>query len=143
MNDVLLDKHRHRLDAAVAAIASRGYYSAFDESPSPRVYGDDAAAEGKAAFEALLDRPFPLDTPGAEGTVATERSPYGFDLGVEYPRVTDVDALLTAAAAGMRGWRDAGPERAAPGSASRSWTGCTAGSSSWPTPYSTPAGRRS
>ena len=109
MNDVLLDKHRHRLDAAVAAIASRGYYSAFDESPSPRVYGADAAAEGKAAFEALLDRPFALDTPGAEGTVATERSPYGFDLGVEYPRVTDVDALLTAAAAGMRHWRDVGP----------------------------------
>ncbi len=109
MNDVLLDKHRHRLDAAVAAIASRGYYSAFDESPSPRVYGADAAAEGKAAFEALLDRPFALDAPGAEGSVATERSPFGFDLGVEYPRVTDVDALLTAAAAGMRGWRDAGP----------------------------------
>ncbi|HET9422980.1 MAG TPA: phenylacetic acid degradation protein PaaN [Nocardioides sp.] len=109
MNDVLLDKHRHRLDAAVAAIASRGYYSAFDESPSPRVYGADAAAEGKAAFEALLDRPFALDTPGAEGTVATERSPYGFDLGVAYPRVTDLDALLTAATAGMRAWRDAGP----------------------------------
>jgi phenylacetic acid degradation protein paaN len=113
MNDVLLDKHRHRLDAAVAAIASRGYYSAFDESPSPRVYGADAAAEGKAAFEALLDRPFALDTPGAEGTVATERSPYGFDLGVQYPRVpaddTAVDSLIRAATAGMRGWRDAGP----------------------------------
>jgi phenylacetic acid degradation protein paaN len=110
VNDVLLDKHRQRLDAAVSAIASRGYYSAFDESPSPRVYGESAAAEGKAAFEALLDQPFPLATPGAEQTVATERSPYGFDLGVTYPRVTDVDALLSAAAAGMRGWRDAGPD---------------------------------
>ena len=110
MNDVLLDKHRQRLDAAVAAIASRGYYSAFDESPSPRVYGEDAATEGKAAFEALLDNPFPLHDPGRRGTVATERSPYGFDLGVSYPRVTDVDALMSAAAAGMRGWRDTGPE---------------------------------
>jgi phenylacetic acid degradation protein paaN len=77
------------------------------------VYGADAAAEGKAAFEALLDRPFALDTPGAEGTVATERSPYGFELGVSYPRVpaddAAVDALLHAAAAGMRAWRDAGP----------------------------------
>ena len=113
MNDVLLDKHRHRLDAAVAAIASRGYYSAFDESPSPRVYGADAAAEGKAAFEAMLDRPFALDAPGAEDTVATERSPYGFDLGIAYPRVPNddaaVDALIRAATAGMRGWRDAGP----------------------------------
>jgi len=110
MTDVLLDKHRQRLDAAVAAIASRGYYSAFDESPSPRVYGASAAAEGKAAFEALRDRPFPLDTPGADGTVSTERSPYGFELGVAYPRVTDVDALLGAAAAGLAAWRDAGPE---------------------------------
>ena len=110
MTDVLLDKHRQRLDAAVAAIASRGYYSAFDESPSPRVYGASAAAEGKAAFEALRDRPFPLDTPGADGTVSTERSPYGFDLGVAYPRVTDVDALLGAAAAGLAAWRDAGPD---------------------------------
>jgi phenylacetic acid degradation protein paaN len=109
MTDVFLDKHRHRLDAAVAAIASRGYYSAFDESPSPRVYGEDAAAEGKAAFEALLNQPFPLDTPGAEGAVATERSPYGFELGVSYPRVIDVDALMAAARDGMRGWRDAGP----------------------------------
>jgi len=110
MTDVLLDKHRHRLDAAVTAIATRGHYAAFDESPSPRVYGEDAAAEGKAAFEALLGSPFPLETPGAEGTVATERSPYGFDLGVDYPRVTDPDALLTAAAGGMKAWRDAGPD---------------------------------
>ena len=41
--------------------------------------------------------------------VATERSPYGFDLGVAYPRVTDVDALVAAAASGMKPWRDAGP----------------------------------
>ena len=110
MTDVLLDKHRQRLDAAVAAIASRGYYSAFDESPSPRVYGESAAAEGKAAFDALRDAQFPLETPGATGTVATERSPFGFDLGVRYPRVTDVDALLDAATVGIAGWRDAGPD---------------------------------
>jgi phenylacetic acid degradation protein paaN len=46
--------------------------------------------------------------------VATERSPYGIDLGVRYPRVrpddTSVDALMAAAQRGMRAWRDAGPE---------------------------------
>jgi phenylacetic acid degradation protein paaN len=105
-----LARHRDRLDAAVAACATRGYYSAFDESPSPRVYGETAAAEGKQAFEGLLDAPFPVITPGAEGTVATERSPYGFDLGVTYPRVTDVDALIQASRAGMKPWRDAGPD---------------------------------
>jgi phenylacetic acid degradation protein paaN len=105
-----LDRHRERLDAAVAASAARSYYSAFEESPSPRVYGESAAAEGKAAFEALLHQPFPLETPGSEGTVATERSPYGIDLGVTYPRAKDVDALLAAAQAGMKAWRDAGPD---------------------------------
>src|SRR6476659_6540881 len=53
----LFAQHRDRLDAAVAACASRGYHSAFDESPSPRVYGENAAAEGKAAFEAHLGQP--------------------------------------------------------------------------------------
>lgn len=110
MSTDLFATHRDRLDAAVAACASREFFSAFDESPSPRVYGENAAAEGKAAYEAWLGQDFPVETPGSDGTVATERSPYGFDLGVRYPRAHDVDALLGAAAAGMRQWRDAGPE---------------------------------
>jgi phenylacetic acid degradation protein paaN len=110
MSDALFDCHRERLEAAVAACASREYFSAFDESPSPRVYGETAAADGKAAYDAWLGGPFPLTTPGASGTVATERSPYGFELGISYPRVVDVDALLAAAGAGMSAWRDAGPD---------------------------------
>ena len=47
----LLDRHRARLDAAVEACAHRTFYSAFDESPSPRVYGEEAAGLGRAAFE--------------------------------------------------------------------------------------------
>jgi len=110
MTSPYLDKHREKLDAAVAACASREYYSAYDESPSPRVYGETAAGEGKAAFEAWLGQPFPLETPGSDGTVSTERSPYGFDLDISYPHAHDVDALLTSAGAGMTAWRDAGPE---------------------------------
>jgi phenylacetic acid degradation protein paaN len=110
MTTPYFDKHRETLEAAVAACASRAYYSAYDESPSPRVYGESAAGEGKAAFEAWRGRDFPLETPGSEGTVSTERSPYGFDLGVGYPRAHDVDALLAAAQAGMKAWRDAGPD---------------------------------
>src|SRR3954470_17679679 len=106
----LLDKHRDRLDAAVRACATREYYSAFEESPSPRLYGETAAAEGKAAFEGWLGRIFPLDTPGSQGYVATERSPYGFDLDVSYPHATEVDPMVEAALAGMKDWRDAGPE---------------------------------
>lgn len=106
----LFARHSDRLDQAKSASAGRTYFSAFNESPSPRVYGETAAADGKTAFEALLGTDFPLSSPGAEGTVATERSPYGFDLEIRYPHVTDVDALLEAAGKGMRAWRDAGPD---------------------------------
>jgi phenylacetic acid degradation protein paaN len=108
----LFEKHRETLEAAVRATRTREHYSAFNESPSPRVYGETAAAEGQAAFEAWRGTTFPLDTPGAAGTVATEKSPFGFELDVSYPRVTPdgVDALLAAAGAGLRAFRDAGVE---------------------------------
>ncbi|HEX6249208.1 MAG TPA: phenylacetic acid degradation protein PaaN [Nocardioidaceae bacterium] len=112
MSHELFARHRDLLDRAVAATRSREYFSAFDESPSPRVYGEEAAPAGKAAFEAVLGSTFPLETPGASGTVATEKSPFGFALEVSYPRVTEagVDELLAAATAGMKAFRDAGPE---------------------------------
>lgn len=114
MNEIIADlteRHRPTLDKAVSAARDRSYFSAYPESPSPRVYGETAAAEGLAAYESLLGRPFPgLDTPGADGEVGGERSPYGPELGVTYPHVGDVDKLFTAMRAAMPGWRDAGPE---------------------------------
>ncbi|KQW47861.1 aldehyde dehydrogenase [Nocardioides sp. Root1257] len=109
MNDVLFERHRERLDAAVAASASRGYFSAFGESVPPWSYPAEQSRAGTLAFRAWLDEDFPIAAPGTDGTVATERSPYGFDLGVRYPRVVDVDALL-APVPGARAWRDAGPD---------------------------------
>ncbi|MDX6263680.1 MAG: hypothetical protein QOH84_5368, partial [Kribbellaceae bacterium] len=67
-----LAAHRERLDGALGAIRSRGYYSAFPESPSPRVYGETAAEDGKAAFEAHRGTEYRLETPGAAGTVSSE-----------------------------------------------------------------------
>lgn len=110
MSEQYLERHRETLVQAVQAIRSREHFSAYPESPSPRVYGEDAAKEGKAAFDALLGTDFPIDTPSAQGTVATERSPFGIALDVRYPHVSPqgVDALLAAARAGMPAWRDAG-----------------------------------
>jgi len=104
--------HRDTLEQALAAIRKRDYFSAYPESPSPRVYGETAAEEGKTAFEALRGADFPIETPGADGTVATETSPFGFDLEIAYPRVhpDGVDALLEAATAGLTAWRDVGPD---------------------------------
>jgi phenylacetic acid degradation protein paaN len=105
-----LAAHRERLDGALAAIRSRGYYSAFPESPSPRVYGETAAQDGKAAFEAHRGTTYPLQTPGATGTVSSEQSPYGIGLDVQYPRMTEdgLDELLSAAQRGLADWRRAG-----------------------------------
>ena len=108
----LFAEHRETLARAVEATRTREYFSAFEESPSPRIYGETAAAEGKAAFEAYAGTTFPLTTPGATGTVSTEKSPFGFALDVSYPRVTPegVEELLATAAAGMKAFRDAGPD---------------------------------
>ncbi|MDR8410948.1 phenylacetic acid degradation protein PaaN [Nonomuraea sp. 3-1Str] len=105
----MFDQHRETLDRALAAIAGRGYWSAYPESPSPRVYGEGAAERGKAAFEAHLGKPFELDQPGTGGWVGAERSPYGLDLGVTYPE-PDAGLLVEAAKAAMPAWRDAGPD---------------------------------
>jgi len=105
----LFERHRPLLDQALKAIAERGYWSAFPESPSPKVYGEGAADAGKAAFDALANKPFPIRLPGTVGTVGGERSPYGITLGVTYPRV-DLDQLFAAIAAAQTSWRKAGPE---------------------------------
>jgi phenylacetic acid degradation protein paaN len=105
----LFERHKALLDRALQAIAERGYWSAFPESPSPKVYGEGAAEAGKAAFEALQNKRFPLTLPGAEGAVGAERSPYGFPLGITYPAV-GLDALFAAIAKAEPAWRKAGPE---------------------------------
>ena len=108
--DDLVTRHRETLEGALSAIRDRGYWSAYPESP--RAYGEEGEATGRAAFDAYRSRTFPLEQPGTDGTVSTERSPYGIDLGVSYPHVTaeTVDALMAAAQAGMTAWRDAGPD---------------------------------
>ncbi|MEV4659117.1 phenylacetic acid degradation protein PaaN [Micromonospora sp. NPDC049301] len=105
----LYDRHADTLNRALTAITERGYWSAYPESPSPRVYGETAAADGKAAFEAYLGGDFPLDQPGTGDRVATEASPFGVELAVRYPHA-GADELVTAASAALPAWRDAGPQ---------------------------------
>ncbi|MDQ1487206.1 MAG: hypothetical protein QOJ62_2899 [Actinomycetota bacterium] len=109
--DDLVETHRATLDAACRAIRERTYFSAFPESPSTRIWGEEAPAAGKAAFDALRGTTFGLPTAGGQGTVAPERPPYGIDLAVEYPhlRAAGVDQLVAAARMAMPAWRAAGP----------------------------------
>jgi phenylacetic acid degradation protein paaN len=107
----LLDAHAGVLDEIRQALASRSWYSRYPESPSPRVYGETAAADGLTAHEAHLDGAYAaLSSQPTDGTfVGSEVSPYGPTLGVTYPAL-DVDAGLAAARAAMPAWRDAGPQ---------------------------------
>ncbi len=90
---------------------SRSFYSRYPESPSPRVYGEGAAAEGLAAYEAHLDKPYAAlaDEPTDGTFVGSEVSPYGPRLGVTYAAL-DVDRGLAAARSAMTRWRDVGPQ---------------------------------
>jgi len=103
------DKHRATLDRAVQAIAERSYWSPYPESPSPKIYGEGAAEAGKQAFDALLNRRFAMIQPAIIGHAGTERSPYGFPLGISYPR-SDPDGLFHAIEQAEPAWRKAGPE---------------------------------
>lgn len=104
----LFTRHQALLDQALDAIDQRGYWSPFSEMPSPKVYGETAADEGKAAFDARLGKPFPIQQPGTTGQAGQEVSPYGQTLGVTYPR-PDLDALFGAIEAAAPAWRAAGP----------------------------------
>jgi phenylacetic acid degradation protein paaN len=105
--------HRETLQRALTAIRERSYWSAYPENL--KAYGGEDApgsqspADGKAAFDDYLGKPFPLRQSGTDGEVAGERSPYGIDLGVTYPHA-DVDTMLAAATAAIPAWRSAGPD---------------------------------
>lgn len=108
-NHPLLETHAQALDEIRDALTTRSYYSRYPESPSPRVYGETAAADGMAAHEAHLGTPYAaLAGQPTDGTfVGTEVSPYGPELGVKYPAL-DLDAAMAAARAALPAWRDAG-----------------------------------
>ncbi len=100
--------HRETLQRALTAIRERSYWSAYPENL--KAYGGEDApgsqspADGKAAFDDYLGKPFPLRQSGTDGEVAGERSPYGIDLGLTYPHA-DVDTMLAAATAAIPAWR--------------------------------------
>ncbi len=101
--------HAARLTTARETIRSRAYWSAFAEVPSGKIYGDSAKVDGEAAFAGRLGATFELGQPGANGTSATERSPFGIALDIAYP-ISPIDALLAAARGAMARWVDAGPD---------------------------------
>jgi phenylacetic acid degradation protein paaN len=104
---MLFEKHRLTLEGALRAIRERAHWSAYSELPSSRAYGENARGEGEVAFKALLNAEFSLDQPSSGQTVGEERSPYGFPLGIRYPKI-DLERTVAAAQAASRSWREVG-----------------------------------
>ncbi|WP_256988519.1 phenylacetic acid degradation protein PaaN [Bordetella genomosp. 9] len=107
------ERHRELLDRAVRAAATREYWTPYPESPSPRNYGETAGDAGKQAFESLRGADFPLQVAGADRMAGGERSPFGFDLHISYPRLNP-EPLVAASGRALGSWRHAGP---------RAWVG--------------------
>jgi len=106
----LFAKHRETLDKALDACARRHSWTAYPESPSSKIHGEEKPRAGKARFDALLGTDYPLAQPGEVGRTGAEVSPYtGEPLGISYPRM-DVGRLYEAIAAGMPAWRAAGAD---------------------------------
>lgn len=109
MSHSFFERHQALLQQATEAIDRRGYWSAYTEMPSPKVYGETANDDGKAAYEAHLGQPFALAQAATVGQAGKEASPYGFNLGITYPKA-DLDQLFAAIKAATPAWRKAGPE---------------------------------
>jgi len=102
-----LARHRATLDKALDACARRHSWTAYPESPSSKIHGEEKPAAGRARFEAMLGTDYPLQQPGETGRTGAELSPYtGEPLGISYPEM-DVGVLYDAIAQAMPAWRAA------------------------------------
>lgn len=105
----LFERHKETLEKAISASRTREYWTAYPENPSPRVYGEEASKDGEVAFKGYLNKSFDFEQPGTIGSIGSEKSPYGFDLGITYPKV-DVDVLVNAVEALRSDWATASIE---------------------------------
>lgn len=92
----LFEKHKPMLDAAIAAISERNYYTPYPESP--RAYAEDADANGKSYFQALLNNNFSeLEQSGERAFIGEEVSPFlQLGLGITYPAFSPEQLISTA-----------------------------------------------
>jgi phenylacetic acid degradation protein paaN len=102
--------HSETLQRATEACRTRQHWSAFHETPSTKLHGEEAPKLGLQAFEQQLGRPFELEQPGEAGRLGKEISPYTQQaLGIDYPAI-DVDVVCQAALKAMRQWQKVDPD---------------------------------
>lgn len=90
------DRHFPVLEAALAALHKREFWTPYPEIPSGKIYGETAKQDGLTAYESLLNKPFILADHPENTRSGAETSPYGTALGITYPAAT-IEQLMDAA----------------------------------------------
>ena len=109
MSNTFYSTHEAKLQEALSAIQNRGFFSAYPEVPSGKIYGETAKKDGLSKFESYIGSEFPLQQNACNGTVGSERSPYGLAIDARYPKA-NIDALLNSMDGACKAWRDASIE---------------------------------
>lgn len=107
---VWFEKHQATLEKAMDACAKRYAWTGYQESPSSKIHGSERPAAGKANFEAMLGKPYPLEQPATVGQTGAEVSPYTKEaLGITYPKA-DVAELYQHIDKAKAQWRNTSTE---------------------------------
>ncbi len=109
MSTTLFTTHEQKLQQALEAVHSRGFYSAYPEIPSGKIYGETAKADGLEAFDGYCGADFALKQGGCDGTVGNESSPYGISLKTQYPKA-NIGEMLECICDACPAWRNASIE---------------------------------
>ncbi len=99
----LFEKYASMVDAAKAAIHSRGYYTPYPENP--KAYSEDADAKGKAYISAVMNNNFGELLQGEpDAWLGEEISPYlQLGIGVKYPYYK-IETYITNATRAQKQW---------------------------------------
>jgi phenylacetic acid degradation protein paaN len=109
MSTNFYSQHEQKLQEALSAIQNRGFYSAYPEVPSGKIYGESAKKDGQAAFEGYLGNEFALQQGGSSGTIGSEISPYGVPINSQYPKVA-IPKIMELISSACPAWRNASIE---------------------------------
>lgn len=102
----LFEKHKDILNKSIDALHERGFFAAYPEHPSPKIYGETADEDGRKKFQSSMGKKFEeLQQGDAESWIGVEESPYLQEaLNVQYPSYS-VNTLVENAKKAFHQWR--------------------------------------
>jgi len=109
MTNAFFQQHKQLLEDSLLAIETRGFYSAYPEVPSGKIYGENAKNDAIATFEGYKEATFLLNQYDNGSTIGNEHSPYGFEINTRYPDV-DIEGLIQHVQEACPLWRNASIE---------------------------------